>query len=120
MEKFMNKNIILAVATLCVFVLSYFAWGRSSAATMTLFSKLETIYIESKVQTVVYVAPEHFEAPNWTRDGAFFLFNQDGRIYRLPVTGGKPEAIDTGFAIRCNNDHGISPDSKFIAISDQS
>ena len=120
MEKFMNRNVISAVATLYVFMMSYFAWGQSSAATPTLFSKLETIDIESKVRTVVYAAPEHFEAPNWTHDGAFFLFNQDGRIYRLPVAGGKPEVIDTGFAIRCNNDHGISPDSKFIVISDQS
>ena len=27
---------------------------------------------------------------------------------------------DTGFAIKCNNDHGISPDGKTIVISDQS
>ena len=120
MEKVINKNVISAVAILSILLMSYFAWVRSSAATMTLLSKLETIDIESRVRTVVYVAAEHFEAPTWTRDGAFFLFNQDGRLYRLPVTGGTPEAIDTGFAIRCNNDHGISPDSKLIAISDQS
>jgi len=120
-ERSMKNKVILAMATLlCMFVLSYFPWAHSSAATPTLISKLETIDIESKVRTVVYAAPEHFEAPNWTHDGAFFLFNQDGRIYRLPVSGGKPEVVDTGFAIRCNNDHGISPDSKFIAISDQS
>jgi len=120
MERFMHKNGNSAVATLCVLMMSCFSWARSSPPTATLFSKLETIDIESKVRTVVYGAPEHFEAPNWTRDGAFFLFNQNGRIYRLPVSGGKPEVIDTGFAIRCNNDHGISPDSKFLAISDQS
>jgi TolB protein len=28
--------------------------------------------------------------------------------------------IDTGFATRCNNDHGISPDGKELVISDQS
>jgi Tol biopolymer transport system component len=48
------------------------------------------------------------------------LFNQDGRIYRLPVAGGSPEVIDTGFANRCNNDHGISPDATTLAISDES
>jgi TolB protein len=120
MENVMKTFVISLAAILCVFVLSHFAGWRSSAASTTLISKLETIDIGSKVRTVVYSAPQHFEAPNWTRDGAFFLFNQDGRIYRLPVGGGKPEVIDTGFAIRCNNDHGISPDSKFIAISDQS
>src|SRR5580704_2584172 len=96
------------------------AWKLRQDASTTLYSRLETIDVTTKTRKTVYVVPEHFEAPNWTRDGAFFLFNQDGRIYRLPVGGGKPEALDTGFATRCNNDHGISPDGKLIAISDQS
>src|ERR1700678_1325439 len=62
---------------------------------MTLYIVLETIDIAAKTRKTVYVVPEHFEAPNWTRDGAFFLFNQDGRIYRQPIAGGKPEVIDT-------------------------
>ena len=53
-------------------------------------------------------------------DGSSFLFNSNGRIYRLPVSGGSPELIDTGFATRCNNDHGISPDGNTLVISDQS
>jgi TolB protein len=85
-----------------------------------LYSMLETLTIASTDRQVVYVAPEHFEAPNWTRDGKTFLFNRDGRIYRLPVAGGEPAMIDTGFANRCNNDHGISPDQTLLAISDQS
>jgi TolB protein len=85
-----------------------------------LYSALETVAIASTDRRVVYVAPEHFEAPNWTRDGAAFLFNSNGHILRLPVTGGTPTTVDTGFAVRCNNDHGISPDSKWLAISDQS
>jgi dipeptidyl aminopeptidase/acylaminoacyl peptidase len=85
-----------------------------------LYSALETVAIASTERRVVYVAPERFEAPNWMRDGTTFLFNSNGRLVRLPVTGGTPETIDTGFAVRCNNDHGISPDSKWLAISDQS
>ena len=85
-----------------------------------LYSTLETVAIASTDRHVAYVAPERFEAPNWTRDGAAFLFNGNGHILRLPVTGGEPAIIDTGFAVRCNNDHGISPDSKWLAISDQS
>jgi TolB protein len=92
-----------------------------AAGQPTLYSSLETIAIGIPTdRRVVYSAPEHFEAPNWTRDGKEFFFNRDGRILKLPVTGGVPAAIDTGFAIRCNNDHGISPDSKWLAISDQS
>ncbi len=86
----------------------------------TPYSTLETVAIASTDRRVVYVAPEHFEAPNWTRDGAAFLFNSNGHILRLPVSGGAPATIDTGFAVGCNNDHGISPDSKWLAISDQS
>ncbi len=85
-----------------------------------LYSALETVAIASTDRRVVYVAPERFEAPNWTRDGAAFLFSSNGHILRLPVAGGTPTAIDTGFAVHCNNDHGISPDSKWLAISDQS
>lgn len=83
-------------------------------------STLETISISSKDRKVIYTKRAHFEAPNWSRDGKYFLFNQGGRIMKLPVTGGEPQTLDTGFAIRCNNDHGISPDGNWLAISDQS
>ena len=85
-----------------------------------LFSSLETITIKSQDRHVVHVAKGRIEAPNWTPDGKSLLFNGDGRIYRIPVAGGTPEAIDTGTVNRCNNDHGISPDGKLLAISDQS
>jgi TolB protein len=87
---------------------------------LALYSTLETVPIASTDRRVVYVEVGHFEAPNWSRDGTFFIFNSNGLIRRLPVAGGKPETIDTGTAIRCNNDHGISPDGKWLAISDQS
>ncbi len=83
-------------------------------------STLETIAIASTDRRVIYHSLNHFEAPNWSRDGKFFLFNQEGKIYKIPVTGGEPELVNTGFAVKCNNDHGISPDGKQLVISDQS
>ena len=83
-------------------------------------STLETIAITSTNHKVIYQSNNHFEAPNWSRDGKFFLFNQEGRIYKLPVSGGEPLLLNTDFAINCNNDHGISPDGTQLAISDQS
>jgi dipeptidyl aminopeptidase/acylaminoacyl peptidase len=91
-----------------------------SVGTAKLFSTLETVTIASTNRRVVYVAPGRFEAPNWTHDGTAFLFNRNGRIERLNVSGGAPEVLDTGFATRCNNDHGISPDAQWLAISDNS
>src|SRR3984893_3258258 len=59
--------------------------SRAAAADQTtLYSTLETITVASMDRRVVYSIPGHFEAPNWTRDGAAFIFNEDGRIQRLP------------------------------------
>ena len=85
-----------------------------------LHSTIEIVPIGSKDRRVLYHTLDHLEAPNWTRDGQYLLFNSGGRIFRLPVKGGTPQAIDTGFANRCNNDHGLSPDGTRLAISDQS
>ncbi len=97
-----------------------FTTGANSAGTPVLYSTLETVAIESTDRRVVYTDASHFEAPNWTRDGSSFLFNREGRILRLPEDGGEPATVDTGAAIHCNNDHGISPDSQWLAISDSS
>jgi Tol biopolymer transport system component len=63
---------------------------------------------------------QHFEAPNWSRDGKELIFNSGGRIFRIAVNGGDPIAVDTGERRRCNNDHGLSPDGTWLAISDGS
>jgi len=94
--------------------------GLAKAEKPQLFSTLETVTLASKDRRAVYGTTNLIEAPNWSPDGAFFLFNGGGRIYRLPVKGGEPQQIDTGFANRCNNDHGLSPDGIQLAISDQS
>jgi Tol biopolymer transport system component len=85
-----------------------------------LYSTLETQVMASTDRRVVHVSPTRIEAPNWLRDGKTLIYNSGGRLYRIPVAGGKPEVIDTGFATRCNNDHGVSPDGTQLVISDQS
>jgi TolB protein len=92
----------------------------ASNAPPVLYSTLETVPIDSNQRQIVYSAASHFEAPNWTHDGAAFIFNSEGHIFRLPVDGGTPSQVDTGAATHCNNDHGISPDSQWLAISDSS
>jgi regulation of enolase protein 1 (concanavalin A-like superfamily) len=83
-------------------------------------STLETIAVSTGDRRVIYHTTDRIEAPNWSRDGKYFLFNSRNRIYKLPVTGGTPEVLDTGTAIHCNNDHGFSPDGTLFAVSDQS
>ena len=92
----------------------------AAAVASTLYSTLEIVTVASTDRRAIYVAPERFEAPNWMPDGKSLLFNRNGRIEKIAVTGGTPQIIDTGFATRCNNDHGISPDGKQLVISDNS
>jgi Tol biopolymer transport system component len=75
---------------------------------------LSTGQVEMALQTGRLI-----EAPNWTPDGRALIVNGDGRLFRVALDG-SPDLveIDTGFATRLNNDHGISPDGKTLAISD--
>lgn len=80
---------------------------------------LETIPISSFDRRVVFHTQSHIEAPNWSPDGKSLIYNSGGLLYQIPVQGGTPQRIPTGFAKRINNDHGISPDGTRMVISDQ-
>lgn len=80
-------------------------------------SFLEIVNIETKVRRIVHQHDSLFEAPNWSRDSSYLIFNSNGLLYRISPTGGQPQRIPTGAANRNNNDHGISPDGKNLAIS---
>jgi Tol biopolymer transport system component len=84
----------------------------------TIRSSLQTVEVLSGGIKTVYSDDLHFEAPNWSPDGRYFVVNSEGRLYRLPTRGDKSlEEIPTGFATRLNNDHGFSPDGRQIVIS---
>jgi Tol biopolymer transport system component len=83
-------------------------------------STLESIAIASADRRVVYHTRGHIEAPNWSPDGSYLLYNSGGLIYKLPIDGGEPQVVDTGPLTRNNNDHGISPDGTLLVVSDQS
>lgn len=84
----------------------------------TIRSSLQTVDVESGHVQTVYSVDRHFEAPNWSPDGQFFIVNSAGRLYRLAGDGdGGLDEIPTGFATRVNNDHGISPDGRNLVLS---
>jgi Tol biopolymer transport system component len=86
----------------------------------TVESTLEILDIATNARHAVYRTADHIEAPNWSRDGKYFVFNRGGLLYRLGRDGGEPVCIDTGPLARLNNDHGISPGGTLLAVSDQS
>ncbi|ERM83846.1 hypothetical protein P872_02175 [Rhodonellum psychrophilum GCM71 = DSM 17998] len=79
--------------------------------------RLETMNVFTGIRKVIYEKEDRFEAPNWMPDGKKLLFNMDGALFTIPVAGGEIEKLNTGFADRNNNDHGISFDGKLLAIS---
>lgn len=83
------------------------------------YSTPEAQAMNSTDRRVVLVTPGRIEAPNWLRDGKTPVYNGGGRLYRVPAAGGTPEAIDTGFAARYDNHHGVSPDGARPVVSDQ-
>ncbi len=89
---------------------------RLTAQPSEVTSTLEIFDITTNERTTVMSEEAHFEAPNWSPDGTYFLINQAGSLYRIYLDGRK-EQLPTGFATRCNNDHGFSPDGQSIAFS---
>lgn len=82
-------------------------------------SALEIVTVATGERQVVHRAPNKLEAPHFSPDGHALYFNGLGRIQRLALqAGAEPVLIETGFAKRCINDHGISPDGTQLVISD--
>lgn len=105
------KNISFA-AVVCA--LSFFFPVKAQNVT----SILEILDVTTGERTTLKEFPYLIEAPNWTNDGEWLIYNSGGKLYRIPAArGGEPEAVNTGFATNCNNDHVLSSDGSHIAIS---
>ncbi len=91
---------------------------------MALFSSLKAIEIDpgARRAIVAYTTKARAMAPNWSRDGKWLIFDQDGKMFRVAADGlrvgnGPAEQINTGDATGCNGSHGLSPDGKWLAIT---
>lgn len=80
-------------------------------------SRLEILDVETGEREVIYETETHIEAPNWSRNGKFLIYNSNGKLYKFNLKNSKISEINTDFAISNNNDHGISFDGKMLAIS---
>jgi Tol biopolymer transport system component len=80
-------------------------------------ASLEIVTAATGERRIIHRACAPFQAPNWSPDGKTLFINQKSRMYTLPAEGGEPKLLDTGAAVGCNNDHGLSPDGKWLAIS---
>jgi TolB protein len=79
-------------------------------------SYIQTVDITSgRIETVLAIN-KHFEAPNWHPNN-YLILNSYGKLYTIDMATKKMSLLNTGFATSNNNDHGISPDKKWLAIS---
>ncbi|MDP3070474.1 MAG: biopolymer transporter TolR [Opitutaceae bacterium] len=73
----------------------------------------------------IHQSAEPFEAPNWTTDGAFLIYNISGRganrglLHKFSLATRTSAVLKTGTANRNNNDHVLSFDGKQLGISHQ-
>lgn len=97
-------------------LISAASWCMAQQSEIT--SILEILDTKSGQRSVVKEFPYLIEAPNWTPDGEWLIYNSGGKLFKIsPDTPTTPKEISTGFADHCNNDHCISFDGKQIAIS---
>lgn len=94
------------------------AIGAFAQQSSQVISYLEIYDLETETHQVIKEFPYLIEAPNWTPDGKWLVVNKEGRLYKIsPYGSGDLVEINTGTINQCNNDHVISADGKWIALS---
>jgi len=80
-------------------------------------SNLEVLDLETGLRKVLYQSTGSIQAPNWTPDNKYLIFNGDGLLYRYELATGDVSILPTGSAKNNNNDHVLSFDGKQLGIS---
>ena len=87
--------------------------GRSLAAGQR--SELTVIDLNGTTR-VIFTADEVIEAPNWSADGKWLVFNAGGHLFRIAATGGTPRRVSNTHTTPFHYYlHGISPDGETLA-----
>jgi TolB protein len=81
-------------------------------------SQLEIMDVKTGLRKIIHTAPNSLQAPNWTKDGKYLIYNNSaGLMFRYSLADGKEEQLNTGKIISNNNDHALAFDGKMIGLS---
>ena len=84
-------------------------------------SHLEIMDVTTGHRKILHSAPNSLQAPNWTPDNKYLIFNSlkpgENLLYKYDLASGAITKLNTGFATQNNNDHVLSYDGKMLAIS---
>lgn len=107
----MKKNLLCCIFTFAAFIAAF-------AQQPKVRSYLEIYDFDKGTHHIIKELPYLIEAPNWTPDGKWLVVNKEGRLYKTAPDGSTDLIlIDTKDISQCNNDHVISADGKWIALS---
>jgi hypothetical protein len=86
---------------------------------LEVFSALQTIQTEDNFRRsmMVRTEPHRIGSANWTKDGQTLYFNEDGQIRRMAALGEAPRKLKLGPHLWCDDNHGLSPDNRLLAVS---
>lgn len=80
-------------------------------------SHIEIMEVATGKRRIIHSAPNSLQAPNWTPDNKYLIYNAEGLLYRYDLKDGSITKLNTGFATSNNNDHVLSFDGKMLGIS---
>jgi len=81
-------------------------------------SELIVFDMATSTARVIYETGELIEAPNWSPDGKWLIYNGDGRLFRISPDGQDgPHRVNTAPVENLNNDHVVSPDGRSFFVS---
>lgn len=107
----MKKYLLCCIFTFAAFIAAF-------AQQPKVRSYLEIYDFDKGTHQIIKELPYLIEAPNWTPDGKWLVVNKEGKLYKTAPDGSTELIlIDTKDINQCNNDHVISADGKWIALS---
>jgi len=80
-------------------------------------SNLKIMDVATGHRKILHTAPNSLQAPNWTPDNKYLIYNADDLLFKYDLKSGATSKINTGPVNDLNNDHVLSWDGKMIGIS---
>jgi TolB protein len=91
--------------------------GKDDGYKKYIGSDIQILSLETGNSRIIYQSPQSLQAPNWTKDGKHLIYNNDGLLYKYDLKTNIPSVLNTGVAKDNNNDHVLSFDGKWLAVS---
>ncbi|HTD99875.1 MAG TPA: hypothetical protein VK668_11355 [Mucilaginibacter sp.] len=79
-------------------------------------SYIQTVDVKTGKIDTILVAKGDYEAPNWHPDN-YLVVNFRGKMYKLDIATKALTVINTGSINTLMDDHGLSPDGKWMAVT---